>query len=95
MSEEEEHNRSDNNPVLPLTAPGIHCASSASAFAVAELPPGTGAVSAKDFYNKHDPSLRALLVLCYGLMRDDGTPAIDLSGRPWSMMKKTCTSRCC
>jgi hypothetical protein len=87
MSEEEENNGSDNSPVLPPAAPGVNCASPASASAVVELPPGTGAVSAKEFYNKHDCSLCALLVLYYGLMHDDDTPVIDLSRGPWSKMK--------
>ena len=46
-------------------------------------------VYAKDFYIEQNRSLRALVVLCLGLMNDDGTPAIDLSTAPWSMMKKS------
>ncbi len=33
--------------------------------------------------------MRALLVLCYGLIHNDGTPIIDLSKGPWSKMKKS------
>jgi len=46
-------------------------------------------VYAKDFYLKQNRSVRALVVLCHGLMHDDGMPAIDLLTAPWSMMKKS------
>ena len=45
-------------------------------------------VYAKDFYLEQNRSVRALVVLCHGLMHDDGTPAIDLLTAPWFMMKK-------
>ena len=47
------------------------------------------AVSAESFYNQQNRSMCALMVLCYGLNRDDGTPAIDVSMPPWSAMKKS------
>ncbi len=34
-------------------------------------------VYAEDFYLKHNCSVRALVVLCHGLMHDDGMPAIE------------------
>ncbi len=40
------------------------------------------AVSAENVYNKESRSVRTLLVLSYGLNRDDGTPAIDVSMPP-------------
>ena len=46
-------------------------------------------VYVKDFYLKQNRSVHALVVLCHGLMRNDGTPAIDLLTAPWSMMKKS------
>ncbi len=46
-------------------------------------------VYAEDFYLKHNPSVRALLILCHGLMHNDGTPAIDVLALPWSTMKKS------
>jgi len=46
-------------------------------------------VYAKDFYLEQNRSVCALVVLCHGLMHDDGTPAIDLLTAPWSMMKKS------
>jgi hypothetical protein len=46
------------------------------------------AISAETFYNNASRSVRALLVLCYGLNRDDGTPAIDVCMPPWSGMTK-------
>ena len=46
------------------------------------------AISAETFYNNASRSVRALLVLCYGLNRDDGTPAIDVSMPPWKDMSK-------
>ena len=46
-------------------------------------------VYAKDFYLEQNRSVRAFVVLCHGLMHDDGTPAINLLTAPWSMMKKS------
>jgi hypothetical protein len=36
-------------------------------------------VYVEDFYRKNNRSVRALVVMCHGLMHDDGTPAIDVS----------------
>ena len=33
--------------------------------------------------------MRALVVMCHSLTRDDGTPAIDVFAAPWSTMKKS------
>jgi hypothetical protein len=46
-------------------------------------------VYAKDFYIEQNRSVRALVVLCLGLKNNDGTPTIDLSTAPWSLMKKS------
>ena len=46
-------------------------------------------VSAKDFFLAHDSLVRALVVLCHGLLSNIGTPAINLSEQPWSKMKKS------
>ena len=46
-------------------------------------------VYAKDFYLEQNRSVCALVVLCHGLMHDDGMPAINLLKAPWSMMKKS------
>ena len=45
-------------------------------------------VSVKSFFTEQGCSVRALLILCHGLLRDDGTPAIDVCEEPWSKMKK-------
>ena len=29
------------------------------------------------------------MILCHGLLRDDGTPAIDVAKLPWSKMKRS------
>ncbi len=34
----------------------------------------------------------ALLILCHGLLRDDGTPVLDVCKEPWSKMKKKAIS---
>ena len=46
-------------------------------------------VSAEDFFLAHNSSVRALVVLCRGLLSNDGTPAINSSEHPWSKMKKS------
>jgi len=33
--------------------------------------------------------VRALVILCHGLLRDDGTSAIDFAKLPWSQMKRS------
>ena len=45
-------------------------------------------VTVKYFFTENGCSVRALLILCRGLLRDDGTPALDVCKEPWSKMKK-------
>ena len=35
-------------------------------------------VTVKSFFTENGCSVRALIILCRGLLRDDGTPAIDV-----------------
>ena len=72
----------------PPTGASTGCPSGAS---IADNLTGSLAplVYAKDFYLEQNCSVRGLVVLCHGLMHDDGTPAIDLLTAPWSMMKKS------
>ena len=74
-------------PLFALTGASVDCPSGAS---IADDLTGSLAslVYAKDFYLEQNRSVRALVVLCHGLMHDDGTPAIDLLTAPWSTMKK-------
>ena len=51
-----------------------------------------GTVSVKSFFTENGCSVRALLILCHGLLRDDRTPAIDVCEEPWSKMKKNTIS---
>ena len=46
-------------------------------------------VYVENFYHTHNRSVRALVVVCHGLMHDDGTPAIDVFAAPWSTIKKS------
>ena len=46
-------------------------------------------VYAVDFNLEHNRLVRALMVLCHGLMHDDGTPDIDVFAAPWLTMKKS------
>jgi hypothetical protein len=82
-----------NNIPKSTPVPTMPAVPQAHASAVIELPATVAIdpVSAKDFYNKHNHSMCALLTLCYGLNHDDGMPAIDVSVAPWSMIK-ICTS---
>ncbi len=80
MSKNEEDGGPDKSLASPRTGvSAVNHASldSAPVSAFAELT-RTSEVSAEDFYNNNNFSLHALLVLCYGLMHDDGMPAIDL-----------------
>jgi hypothetical protein len=72
----------------PPTDASVDCPSGAS---IADDLTGSLAplVYAKDFYLEQNRSVRALVVLCHGLMHDDGMPAIDLLTAPWSTMKKS------
>ncbi len=50
-----------------------------------------------DFHRKHNRSASALVIMCHCLTHDDddGTPAIDVSAAPWSLVddEKICCSR--
>ena len=45
-------------------------------------------VTVKSFFTENVCSVRVLIILCHGLLRDDGTPAPDVWEEPWSKMKK-------
>ncbi len=47
-----------------------------------------GTVSVKSFFTENGCSMRALLILCHGLLAGDGSPALDVCEEPWSKMKK-------
>jgi hypothetical protein len=80
--------KTDSIASPPPTGASTDCPSGAS---IADDLTGSLAslVYAKDFYLEQNRSVRALVVLCHGLMRDDGMPAINLLTAPWSMMKKS------
>ena len=46
-------------------------------------------VTAESFYAENGQSVRALVILCHGLLRDDGTPTVDVANLPWSQMKRS------
>ena len=45
-------------------------------------------VTAESFYADNGQSVCALVILCHGLLHDDGTPAVDVANLPWSQMKR-------
>jgi hypothetical protein len=45
-------------------------------------------VSAKSFFTENGCSVKALLILCHVLLRDDGTPTLNVCEEPWSKMNK-------
>jgi hypothetical protein len=84
--------RTSNNVTESTPAPAVPAvrrANDASAVVDSPATDDAVAVSAESFYNQRNRSMCALLVLCYGLNRDDGTPAIDVSMPLWSAMKKS------
>ena len=52
-------------------------------------PKSHAVVTAESFYADKCQSVRALVILCHGLLRDDGTPAIDITKLPWLQMKRS------
>ncbi len=90
MSDSEAHTSNIITESTPAPAiPAVRQANDASA--VVDLPATDDAVavSAESFYNQWNRSMCALFLLCYSLNRDDGTPAIDVSMSPCSVMKKS------
>ena len=52
-------------------------------------PKSHAVVTAESFYADNGQSMRALVILYHGLLRDDGTSAIDFAKLPWSQMKRS------
>ena len=73
------------SPPTPATVDGTSPASIAGSHTGSLAP----LVYAEYFYLEHNRSVRALVVLCHGLMHEDGTPAIDVLAAPWLKMKKS------
>ena len=73
----------------PPTGTSADCPSPASSIAGSLTVSLAHLVYAEDFYRMQNRLVQALMVMCHGLMHDDGTPAIDVFAAPWSTIKKS------
>ena len=77
----------------PPTGTSADCPSPASSIAGSLTVSLAHLVYAEDFYRMQNRLVQALVVMCHGLMHDDGTPAIDVFAAPWSTFHRRSISQ--